>query len=52
MYDVDMAHQTRPLRRRKRRLAMFSVGLLTLVPAAGLLLSGYARVRDASDRTT
>jgi hypothetical protein len=52
MYDVDMADQARRLRRRKRRLALFSVGLLALVTVAGLLLSAYARVREASDRVT
>jgi hypothetical protein len=52
MYDAEMADQVRRLRRRKRRLAAVSVGLLTHVPAAGLLLSGYVHVRDASDRTT
>jgi hypothetical protein len=52
MYDVDMTDQTRRLRRRKRRLALFSVGLLALVTAAGLLLSGYVKVREASDRAS
>ncbi len=52
MFDAEMADQARRLRRRKRRLALASVGLLALVPVAGLLLSAYARVRDASDRVT
>ena len=52
MFDVDMAGQARRLKRRKWRLALLSVGLLALVPAAGILLSAYARVREASDRIT
>jgi hypothetical protein len=52
MYDAEMSDPARRLRRRKHRLALFSVGLLALVPVAGLLLSAYARVRDAGDRVT
>ena len=50
MYDAAMADQARRLRRRKHHLALFSVGLLALVPAAGLLLSAFGYVQDQRDR--
>jgi hypothetical protein len=38
--------------KRQRSLLLPAAILLALVPAAGLIFSAYAYVRDAGDRTT
>jgi hypothetical protein len=47
-----MADQARSQKRQKQRVALVGFGLLALLPVTGLLLSGYARVREASDGVT
>jgi hypothetical protein len=52
MFEVEKSRAVPPQKLRKSKLVLFSVGLLALVPIIGLLLSGYARVREASDGVT
>ena len=52
MYDGGMTNESRPQKRQNQRLGLLGVGLLALLPGTGLLLSGYATVREASDGVT
>jgi hypothetical protein len=52
MFEIGRSDRVPPQKLRRPKLVLFSVGLLALVPTVGLLLSGYARVREASDGAT
>jgi hypothetical protein len=51
MYTNEVIGAARPISNRKRRLWRLAVGLLMLVPIAGLAPPAYDYVSDASDRT-